>query len=122
MLEKRRLASSVGAHETVDLARGGAESHTLEGGLTAERSREVINVDDKLSHAYLLTFAGSLLVPDSIAARRSSTIRKMSSAVKFNWCASANRASIRCSMMRCRSRFASRGRSSDTNVPEPWRL
>src|SRR5215813_9246200 len=59
VLEERRLARAVGTHEAADLAPCGAEEHTLEGGLTAERSRELINVDDKLSHAYLLTFAGS---------------------------------------------------------------
>ena len=55
MLEERRLAGAVGADEAVDLSRGGAEGHVIERVLSAERSREVVDVDDCLSHAYLLT-------------------------------------------------------------------
>ena len=46
MLEERRLAGAVGAHEAVDLARGGVEGHAIERALAAERSREVVDVDD----------------------------------------------------------------------------
>src|SRR5262245_48747326 len=98
MLEQRRLARAVGAHEAVDLARGRLEGDAVEGFLARERPREIVDVDYFVSHFFSPFFdsAGSL-VP-VITASRSRTIFRMSSAVKLNWCASASRPSMRCSI------------------------
>src|SRR4026207_1046951 len=50
MLEERRLAGAVGAHEAVDLARGGANGYSVERALTAGGSRGGGDVAD-VSHA-----------------------------------------------------------------------
>src|SRR5687768_9045315 len=47
VLEERRLAGAVGADQSVDLARGGAEGHALERGLATEGSREVADIDNR---------------------------------------------------------------------------
>ena len=103
MLDERRLAGAVGADEAVDLARGGVEGD-------AHRARSYRRcIDRTLTSttvcpiAYFSTSAGSALSPGFMATLRSRTIRRMSSALKFNWCASASKASMRCSMMRRRS-------------------
>ena len=50
MLDQRRLAGAVGADEAVDLAGGGAEGDAVECAFGAERSREVVDVDNGLFH------------------------------------------------------------------------
>src|SRR4051812_6748759 len=72
MLEERGLAGAVGANETVDLASGGSKGDAVKRPLTAERSREVVDFDDYVSHRYLSTSSvlgcrwghGGLALPD----------------------------------------------------------
>src|SRR5262245_23981562 len=125
MRVQRGLARAAGAHEAVDLARGGLEGDAVEGFLVRERPREIVDVDYFVSHFFspFASFFNSAGSPAPvITASRSRTSLRMSSAVKLNWCASANRASMRCSITRRRFRSASCGRASDTNVPDPCRL
>src|SRR4030095_13887721 len=121
MLDERRRAGAVRADQPADAPLRDVEVHAIEREPAAERARQIVDVDEHVFHRYLSPFAAAA-ASRGIAARRSRSTRRMSSAVKFNWCASARSASTRCSMMRCRSRFASGAVKSETYVPAPRRL